>query len=217
MSEQRHIIKRQVLELKVGRAEDARRLQTEMSRIYRQRIVPLIDRYCTELSTPDRIHRIDSLELDLGVVDLHHLEDDLVAKVRTQLRQQLAAQISAQERQAHSPGISLKTTSQLELFSLFAQTGSLPWWADASQPHLLDDSLQHLIRHAPGPLRRLMRELAQAERPLQRLVQHVDEASLSALFTLLAPALKAYLASFPQELVAVLHRTTVGAANPECH
>ncbi len=69
MSEQRHIIKRQILELKVQNSEEAQRLQAELSRVYRQRIVPLIDRYCTELSEPDRIHRIESLEVDVGYVD----------------------------------------------------------------------------------------------------------------------------------------------------
>lgn len=62
MSTQRHIIKRQVLELTLDKTRDAWPLQQELSRIYRQRLVPLIERYCDELSAPDRLHRIDLLE-----------------------------------------------------------------------------------------------------------------------------------------------------------
>ena len=54
----------------MGRATDAQRLQPEMSRIYRQRIVPLIDQCCTAFSAPDRMHRIPVLEIDLGQVNL---------------------------------------------------------------------------------------------------------------------------------------------------
>lgn len=211
MSEPRHIIKRQILEFHVGPGVDTRWLQSEMSRIYRQRIVPLIDRYCTELSGSDRIDRITSLELDLGAVDPDHLEDDLVANVRRLLRQELAVHITSPERQSGDPGTSPKTASQLELLSLFICTGSLPWWAEASNPYVLDDSLQHLMQHAPLLLRRTLQVLAQDERPLQRLVQHIDEARLATLCSILAPALQSDFPFFPQDLVSVLQQTSLAA------
>ncbi len=160
MSQPPHIIKRQVLELYAGNRADALPLQGELSRIYRQRIVPLIDQACTDLSAPDLIHRIDTLELDLGEVDPHHLERDMVANVRAQLRLRLADCISARERQPEQAADSVKTTSQLELFILFTRTGTVPWWADATQPHLVPDCVQHLMQQAPSLLRRVMRELA---------------------------------------------------------
>jgi hypothetical protein len=212
MSPQRHIIKRQVFELTVGRATDAQRLQTEVSRIYRQRIVPLIEQYCTALSAPDRIHRIALLELDLGQVDLQHLEDALVARISAQLGTLLADQISVQERHAASPGTHPQTMSQLELFSLFAQTGSLPWWADAGQSHLLEDCLHHLMQYAPGLLCRVLRGLAHDSRCLQRLVQHYGDAHLAALCGVLAPALRSSLVPLLADLVAVLQTTNIPTA-----
>jgi hypothetical protein len=56
----------------MGRAAAARRLQAEMRRIYRQRIVPRIERYGTQASAPDRMHRIAALAVDLGGVTLQH-------------------------------------------------------------------------------------------------------------------------------------------------
>ena len=47
MSEQKHVIKRQVIELELTNLADARRIQTEVSRDYREQIVPLLDRYCS--------------------------------------------------------------------------------------------------------------------------------------------------------------------------
>ena len=208
---QRHIIKRQVVELQVGSAASAQQLQAEVSRIYRQRIVPLIERYCNEFSSPERIHRIDALELNLGTVHPQHLEEDLVASVSRQLRALLAEQITADERHAEAAGSSRKTTSQLELFGVFAQTGSLPWWADASPPHLLDDTLQYLIDHASGPLCQLMGELAHAQSSLQRIVHHFADRLLAALAATLAPALDlTTLARIVRDLVSLLQSTANG-------
>jgi hypothetical protein len=100
-----------VIELTVRRSAAAYPLQTEVSRIYRQRIVPLIERYCSELSAPDLIHRIDALELNLGTVDPQHLEEDLVAKVSAQLRALLADHITADERKAEGAGANRTTAS----------------------------------------------------------------------------------------------------------
>jgi Contractile injection system tape measure protein len=216
MTAQRHIIKRQVLELQISSMADAQQLQTEVSRIYRQRIVPLIDRYCSELSAPECIHRIDALELNLGTVHPQHLEEDLIAKVRAQLRTLLAEQITADEHRAEGAGGNRKTASHLELFGVFAQTGSVPWWTDASPPHLLDDCLQYLIHHAPGPLRQLMRELAQDQRPLQRIVHHYADRLLAALTAVLAPALALQaLAHMVRDLVLLLQSTTIGAGQEQ--
>jgi len=207
MSEQRHIIKRQIIELQVQDQAKAKPLQTEAGRVYRQRVVPLIDKYCTELSEPDHIHRIESLAVDLGTIDPQHFEAELVAKLSTTLRESLAKQISGQERDAGRRGQSLTATSQLELLDFFARTGSLPWWADLLQPLLLNDILQGLIRDAPVPLACLMRELVREPRPLKRLVVHYDEEVLLELCRLLAPYLEASLDQFPRELTTLLQKS----------
>src|SRR5690349_3898011 len=94
MSTQRHVIKRQIIELHVRRPAEAQRWQDEVSRVYRQRVVPLIDQLCTELSEPDRLYQIETLELDLGVLDPDQLETEFVAKVSAALRQVLATQMA---------------------------------------------------------------------------------------------------------------------------
>ncbi len=216
MTAQRHIIKRQVVELQIGGAIDAQQLQAEVSRIYRQRIMPLIDRYCSELSAPELIHRIDSLELNIGTIQPQHLEEELIAKVDNQLRALLAEQITADEQRAESSGADRKTASHLELFSIFAQTGSVPWWADSSHPYLLANGLQYLMRNAPGPLRRLMQELAREQSFLQRIVRHFDDRLLANFAAVLAPSLSlTTFAHLVHDLVLVLQNVTSGAGQRE--
>lgn len=195
MSEQRHIIKRQLIELQTASQQSASQIQAEMSRIYRQRIIPLIDQICSELSDPNRIYRLDLVQLDLGVIDIHTLEVDIVSKVRTQLRQQLAAEIKRQENTTDQ-----QEQSQLELLTVFARTGSLPWWADTSQPDILTTCLQQLLKTTPDALRQLIRALAQEKEPVRRLILAYSDMALTNLLTLLIPA----DLSHPQEMIQLL-------------
>lgn len=206
----KHIIKRQIIELKAGDPAEAQALQAELSRIFRHRIIPLLDRCCTQLSAPDRVHRIERLELDLGRVDPRRLEADLIARLGELLPAALAEQIGVHERAAAQHGPGLRAGARLELLALFARTGCLPWWADAAQPQLLDDCLGELLVAAPGPLRRLMRDLAREQHPLHRLVHHYSDDLLARVARALAPSLPHALGRLPQVLAVALQKN--GAA-----
>jgi hypothetical protein len=201
---QRHSIKRQVVELTLADSRDTWRLQQELGRIYRQRLVPLIERDCDELSTPDCLYRLERLELDLGTIDIDHLESELVAKVSAQLKPRLAEQIERQERSSSAPDDRPEVLSQLELFSQFIHYGSLPWWADLRQPRLLADNLHYLLRYAPVRLRSLLSTLIREKRNRQRLIRHYDDAQLTALATLLVPGLETFLTRLLPALVELL-------------
>ncbi|HAE59521.1 MAG TPA: hypothetical protein DCG54_08445 [Anaerolineae bacterium] len=202
MSEQHHIIKRQLIELTIRGSAEAQPFQDEISRVYRQRIVPLIDRRCSELSGPDRLYRIETLDLDLGALNPDWLEEDFVAKVDAALSRELAAQIHAQEQAAsQSTGGNSKTQSQLELFALFVRTGNLPWWADASRTGLLAENLEHLLEEIPQALRRLLLELAREPRARQRMIHHYSDQQLTSLSGLLVPTYQAALERDFRELL----------------
>jgi hypothetical protein len=211
MSEQKHIVKRQVIELTVSDAAQAGRLHDQISRICRQRITPLIDQYCSELSAPDRLYRIERLELDIGAIDERRLEAELVARVGAALRPALAAQIAEQEREAH-PDRRPETLAQLELLALFARRGSLPWWADAAEPEMIEHAVRELLERAPQQLRRLVRELAH-EQPgaLRRLAAHLPDDTLALLSASLVPTVQNALAHDLPVLSELLQATQAGA------
>lgn len=209
MSEQRHIIKRQTFEVQVANGEDVHWLQTELNRVYHQRIVALIDRCCSELSGADRLIRIDSLEIDIGYIDPQNFEQELVSRLEAMLPQALAAQIS---RQRHRDGRSAQNGqhtrigSHLELIAFFARTGGLPWWADSSTPDVLENSLRDLMHTAPDDLRRLMRQLAPDQQPITRLVRHYGDNDLTALLAVLLAAWGYTETRRAYDLIAGLHK-----------
>jgi hypothetical protein len=206
MSTQRHIIRRQLIELKVnGNPEEAQKLQGKVGRVYRQSVLPLIEKYCSELSQPDRLHRVETLEIDIGHLDADQLEEQLLEKLTPELWDALFEQISSQEHDTTQA--TQQETSQLELLAFFARTGCLPWWADASQPKYLEQSLAFLIKNLPQQLRHLMRELILEVRPLQRIVRSFPSDQLAQLAATLAPELRTSLLRDPVNLMAVLQKT----------
>lgn len=215
MAKQRHLIKRQILEMKVPQASQNQRFYSEMSRIHHQQILPFLDKWCTELSAPDRIHRIESLELDIGHVDIHNLEEDLLRKLSKVLPEALAKQIRSQERQSNQQKKNIKETSQLELFTLFVRTGSLPWWVDTSQSHLLDRVLNNLIQNAPDSLAWLMGEIAREKQPLRRIVLCYDDKMLSSLCLILAPLLESSITQFAGKLITLLQKSRAMAGTKQ--
>ena len=212
MNGQRHMIKRQVLQLDVPTVHQTNQLSDQFSRVHQQRIVPLLDRLCSEFSEPDRIHRIESLNVDLGAIDVDNLEDDFVAKLTDRLSHALSQQISRLDRQSKQKGVRPKTSSQLELLERFALTGSLPWWADASQENLLEKTFRQLMNEAAIPLTRLMRTLALDKRALLRLVHHYDDGLLSDMLHTLAQSLwSSSLVHCPEQLIHALQRMPIRA------
>ena len=207
MSTQRHVIKRQVIELTVQDTAQAQPLQDEVSRIYRQRLIPLIDQYLSEISTPDKLYRIDSLELNLGALDLQHFEEDFVEKVSHSLRREVAAQISSLEHANVAVRESPATTSHLELFAIFMRTGHLPWWADASNPHLMAENLNALLHDSPKAFKPLLQVIAQEPHMRQRLVNQYTDEQLTDLTGLLVPAYQISIASTYHALLHMLQKT----------
>ncbi|MCG8421916.1 MAG: hypothetical protein MJE77_28680 [Proteobacteria bacterium] len=217
MGEQNHRIKRQIVELRVTEVERAESLQSRISRLQQQYIIPLFERICDHLSAPDRIHRIDSLQLDLGSIEIDRFEQKFVARLERVLPGALAEQISQEERKADNRGDSSRISSQLELLALFARTGSLPWWADLDQPDVLEQSMRILMSNAPRALARLMRELVQEERALRRLVLHYDDALLAELLGLLAHSSGSPSSSLPEQLTIRLQKSEAAAGISRAH
>jgi hypothetical protein len=211
MNEQRHSIKRQVIELTVPDPAQAQQLQSELSRIYHRRIVPLIEEHCSRISTPGRVQRIERLELDLGCLNLEKLEAELVAGVRAALGPALAAQVGEQvEDETRAVG-SGTVAAQLELLLLFARSGSLPWWGDAGEPDLLDGALRIVLAHAPEQLNRLIGDLARSGVGLHRLAGALADASLARWIQRLGALNGSALAGDLAALVPLLRQVPAAA------
>lgn len=106
MTSQRHIIKRQILDLHISSDLKAFEVQNKISTLYRSQIIPLIEAYCNQISDPDQIYRIDHLEIDIGTIEAENWELDFVQKVTEAITKELS------EQTASRPSKSLSSVSQ---------------------------------------------------------------------------------------------------------
>jgi hypothetical protein len=147
----------------------ARALSERVGRMHRERIAPLLDRVCTELSGNEAEDRIDRLELDLGTVAADDLEDTFVARLEPALRAALAKALWRTS--------DLRARAPLELLEIFALTGSLPWWA----PHGREVVARHFARaavEASADLAALLDRIARDPGALDRIARMCGDHEL---------------------------------------
>jgi hypothetical protein len=168
------------VELRVDDADLAAALIERTSRLHERRIAPLLDRIFSEHSGPDRLDRLDRLELDLGALRLPDLEDDLLRALEAALRAALRRALADRRGDSHSD-------AALELLATFAAAGCLPWWANTSRGDPIAAAIATLRREAPAALLALLRDRRDDPTALARLARHLDAAALDALIDLRWP------------------------------
>ena len=186
MQAQHHVIKRQLLQVTVQEAASAFGLQQRLSRLAHSRLIPLIAGHCSALSSPDVIHRIDSLELDLGELPLKDLEEALIKKFDTEFPRKLEEAI---RQQLDGRAQEARAAAYLELFTCFIQSGTFPWWADTAETGLLQKIVLWLTAHAPEAFKPFVTKLLPQENYRKRLIQHLSDGALIALAELYSFAL----------------------------
>ena len=203
MGKQRHVILKQTLEITVASAEEAWPLQERISRIVNTKVQRLIGRACDKQVSPDCLHRIDRLELDLGQLNPKALAIELPTKFEEAFKRELAKAVKQQD----PSGLPAMTTSQLELFVQFFQQGTLPWWADLDQSGQPAGSVDYLLQEAPELLRQVLPTLAAETPALRRLIGHLEDWRLADLALLQVPALGDFCLALFQSLYQAVSNT----------
>jgi hypothetical protein len=178
MIAQQHKIMRQVLEVRGGSRDAAQHLQTELRDAYRQRLLPLIEAICSELSAPGRIDRVDRLEIDLGELPLETFEAALRRQLRAGVPQSAWPTPSTMLRRAMPIWSCSTISSGREPFP-----GGPTWPTEICCQRLL----ARLLGRAPRTLRRTIVAAADGERTLGRIVRAFSDGLLDHLAAVLAP------------------------------
>lgn len=175
---QRHQIMRQVLEV-AGCSGDAQQALSDLRAIYDRRLLPIIEATCSALSTAGQVHRVDLLEIDLGMQSLDSFERSIAEAFEPAFARALAAALDRTEPAA--------ADAELALITYFMHTGMVPWWADRSDARLLDASLEALIARAPDALCDAIERATADAAVWRRIVRAFPDRLLDALMALLMP------------------------------
>ncbi len=130
--------------------------------------------------------RIDTLNLNLGLIRYEELEASLHDTFRIQLEEKLRDLILSSNRGADQIEIIQEGGSNLELISFFLLNGIMPWWFNAGDPNF-EDSLQIEIKRDPLSLSEILRKVAWKKEARQRLVWQSSEEVLVKVVEVLEP------------------------------
>ena len=180
-SQKKHIVNKQILELQLNSPEGSFDLQNQVSRIYQDRVIHIVDSLLSEYSSPDIVHRIDILEINLGSLDINNLESEFISKISTELQKQLTKSIivdasdtiqqpktsngkslSSQKidfgskeynyLQRQSSHINNSISSKVEILSYFIQEGILPWCSQNINKQELEKLFKETIDNSPATI-----------------------------------------------------------------
>ena len=181
MNKQQHIIKKQIIELNLTSQQGAFEVQNEVSRIYRSQVIFIIDNWLSNFSDSDTIYRVNTLEINLGNIDINDLEQQFIDKVIEQTQQPLSEKINLS-----SSGYLTKTEPNIEILSYFIQTGTLPWWSRKLSKQELEEYCDRLLTTSPKQVKYIVEQSLKNEIQLQRLIYQFSDATLlkiTKLFT----------------------------------
>src|SRR4026208_119741 len=95
-----HLIRKQVIHLRISRKDFVYRLQQLVSDRYWQQIRVALEKVFDELSIEDRVIQIDRLEIDLGIISEKDIEKDRwIDQIYKMVSQELSRLIAKKDLQ----------------------------------------------------------------------------------------------------------------------
>jgi len=102
----RHIIRKQILEVHFPASDDSHAFQHQLSIIYKEQLLPIIEKILDEIGQPDQLDRINLVEIDLGNIPMGSLEskhmEEFEQLFRAEIQRQIATHRSQQALPAHA-------------------------------------------------------------------------------------------------------------------
>ncbi len=191
MSKQHHIIGQTVLELDTGQLADVWSLQEDVSRLFQQQGVSVMEHLFDQLVGDEEVIRLDRLEVDLGSIDRQFLANEFIQKLRDALSQILEDHLANRLVAATKTENIIRNgriASDWEVLLYFLQYGRLPWWCPSGDWKAWFPRWLTVIETDTNWGQKL-RELLVSDRVIkQRLVEQLPESFRHQLILKLQPA-----------------------------
>lgn len=210
-----HIIKKQIFELTLPSQEHASAMQNEVSALFRNQVVSILDdcfdELCSRQDDPEAVWRIDTLELDLGRINRDELQEEFGNRIVAQLQTQLAdgsdngdGTSLARTRRQNLPGRNDETLRDAELVLYFLRYGVLPWWADSTGSTIVNDSWQRLIEDDSGKAQQIVRWCGADRMALDRFIHQISSELLAKTLALHSADDSGLILSLAREIKSLL-------------
>jgi hypothetical protein len=192
MNMQRHVIKRQLVELPLASSTELQTREQLFKQLYYQNILPAIEGCFDNYTKPDSYYQVDKIELKVADFDWENLAvsniiAQLVQQLETQLGKQLSRQTKSTQTEVALPAPANQTS--IQILSHFLQTGTLPWWAENLNRQQFDSWLQTVLQQESAILPMLRQALAEP-RSRKRCILQFSDKSLWQICQKLLPSIR---------------------------
>ncbi|NHN24924.1 hypothetical protein FIA58_004465 [Flavobacterium jejuense] len=211
-SQVNHIISKFKWENSFDQKEIAHELQQRISNWsntkMQKEIASIFDRICPASQT----WCIQSLTLDLGVIDYDTLEEELALKLFHQLNEQLVDIIVNAEKRSDIIEISNTDTSQIGMLSHYFLTGNMPW------NHKNDSSLNKMMlfqfKNNKEAILKMLTEVGKTDENVRkRMAWQLQESIILKIIEGLETSNHNQIIKFSEELTKIQQQETLVPAN----
>ncbi|HTM92245.1 MAG TPA: contractile injection system tape measure protein, partial [Flavisolibacter sp.] len=156
-----HIIQKQSISISFENPANALGLQNRIADLFYERVQPQMEALFNEMADADHNIKIETLEIDCGIIKGKHWEEEWVDTVLFQLKQELNA----------SPKNKTKPGERNSQFFYFLEAGHLSWDHSAKTIAQLEEAvfpdqfffekLEELLRSSVSARKRLINQLSE--------------------------------------------------------
>jgi hypothetical protein len=194
LQEQKHIINRQLLEIKVPGNDRAQLIQNRISETVKYKLHPAMDTLFSKMSASNEIIKIDRLVIDIGNIAEGDIENKLVKSALLKLQEDLGKLIKSaasesdgqnrpQKNQSGSDVVRTvsKDEETLSQFVFFLKYGYLPWWSSVSGENRLEILFKEILKNKTSALKNEILPLLKYRVVTERLVFQFSSGLLKSL------------------------------------
>lgn len=203
-----HIIKKQLIELKLTKEQNAFRMQHLISEHYRNEMIPVLESVFNDYCSEDEVLILDKLEIDFGVISEKDLEknrwgEDMLATFKSSLLENLA-DISINKTFIRRP----KAMNSCRQWISYMQKGYLPWNTIVVNDKWYQDVLETLAIDYSGVA--LVGKLILNEKTFAyRVALQHDAVFLTKLVEVITAQSQKQLALAAEEIFTIIKHVTI--------
>ncbi len=168
-----------------------------------------IDAVLNSICPDDQSWRIESLELDLGKIELQDLEAGLSERIRTELREQLINLFVQGKRDQRNFKVIDKSASQEEVLVRFFLHGVMPW-SHSSSAGSMNKILEYQLKHNAEHITPKLKEVGRThERVRKRMAWQINELNMNQLIRNLEPNNYTQIEHLSKQFITLQKKKTI--------
>ncbi|MBO9700585.1 MAG: hypothetical protein J7604_10280 [Sporocytophaga sp.] len=210
MAESKHFVQKYIFDVNYDSEENAYKFQTHLADFIKEKIVALTDEVLSK-ATEGFLLSTDKLTLDLGEISFDNYENEIYAKIKSQLSDKIALLLSGHftgDTQENVIFLS-KELSDLQIFDFFLQNGFLPWNIHQEYTsYSVKKLLIELIENNPPTIKKYIEKVTADEVLTTRLIRQFEDEVLWKIIALWIGE-PVFLKRFYKEIVTLYKRKPI--------